>query len=96
MVRVLFVWHWTSDIFLDVVSPPGDTKSNYYIQQFIDPCYYLSCVAQETRDDKDLRLFRYLRPHQEADAEVNQYLSLNRSSYWHHQEQLSFKLSASG
>jgi exonuclease I len=44
---------------------------NYGIQQFVDPCDYLSCVAQETSNDKDLRLFRYLRLHQEADAEVN-------------------------
>ena len=26
MVRVLYVWHGTSDVFLDVVSPPGDTN----------------------------------------------------------------------
>ena len=51
---------------------------NYGIQQFVAPRDYLRCVAQETSDDKDLCLFCYPCLHQEADAEVNQYL--NRSA----------------
>ena len=45
---------------------------NYGIQQFVDPRDYFSCDSQETSNDKNLRLFRYLCLHQEADAEVNQ------------------------
>ena len=34
---------------------------NYWIQQFVDLRDYFSCVYQETSDDKNLRLFCYLR-----------------------------------
>jgi hypothetical protein len=52
---------------------------NLYIhfgfQQFANPLEYLKCVAHETEDEYEIRIYRYFRLHQEADEVVNVYLN---------------------
>ena len=52
---------------------------NLYIQfgfqQFANPLEYLKCVAHETEEECEIRVYRYFRLHQEADEVVNVYLN---------------------
>ena len=66
-------WEWEEAC----ICQSGLVSTRSALDQTADPLEYISLLDSETREDKSIRIYQYLRLHQEADEEVNPYLIHN-------------------